>query len=314
MNIGLHAQTIGSDNDLISGSEVTTLGLKHAFEKRSDVSRVSRYGPGHYGCLDTIDLDFLIIEGWDPSLPWFIQRVRTHHPRVTVFFWNLSLLAIHHVLTLDVDGYFTNSDRAVPLLSGVAPTAFIMLAADPDEFRSDLYDARYAHNVVYLGLYHPGKSSVIIERMLFEAIDQGLAIFGYGWDRHPILKQCYQGKLPLSDAALLYSSAKVVLGMTEKRQKVAGMINNRNFEAMASGAAFISDHYPGLEKVMGNNILYARQSGDTRKLVTELLNDDLRRKALGDQARDLITRQHTYDDRVDRMIRFFRKHRRNYTN
>ena len=117
--------------NIISGSEITTLGLKKVFEKRSNVNKVTRYGPGNYKSLDDDNLKLLIIEGWDSTLPEFIRRVRKYHPLVKIFFWNLSFLGSRDIIRLNVDGYLTNSRKVIAILEKVAPTKFVMLAADP---------------------------------------------------------------------------------------------------------------------------------------------------------------------------------------
>lgn len=45
-----------------------------------------------------------------------------------------SLPGLSHLSSLDVDGFFTNSDSARDILSLSAPTALIPLAVDPDAF------------------------------------------------------------------------------------------------------------------------------------------------------------------------------------
>ena len=278
-----------------------------AFQKRPDVDKILRVSPESYRDLGNNDLDIVIIEGWDPNLPLFIQTVRRFNKHVKIYFWNLSLLGIKSVIELEVDGFFTNSGKAVPFLETVAPTELIRLAADPDEFYPREPDDRYSHQVVYLGMYHPQKSDRVINRLLNEAIPFGLAIYGYGWEKHKILKNHWRGILPVEDIPTLYSSANIVLGMTEDRQKVAGMINNRVFEALACGACFISDYFPELEKLFGSLIFYSRNTGDTAMLLEDLLAQSQLRKQLGIKAREFITKSHTYKHRVDQMLAFHYK-------
>lgn len=306
LNIGLHAQTLERADGIVAGSEITTLGLKKAFVNRNDVHRVTRYDPDNYGSLDTDDLDLLTIEGWDATLPQFIQRVRKNHPRVIILFWNLSFLGIRGIVRLEVDGYLTNSRKVVEILEGIAPTRFVMLASNPGEFKPVEPEDRYSHNVTYLGIYHLQKSPALLERMLYEARDYGLVIYGHGWDHHPALQSCWRGKLPVGDIAKLYSSAKIVLGITEDRQRTAGMINNRVFEALSCGACFISEYHKALEEVFGDTVLYSRKKGDTSRHIEKLLGDASLRRAFGTKGRELILKHHTYDHRVEEMLDFYR--------
>ena len=304
LNIGLHSQTLNRSDGVIAGSEITTLGLLRAFHKRQKVDKITRFGPGNYRNLDNDHLDIIIIEGWEPNLPLFIELVRLHHKDTKIYFWNLSLHGIKEVSELDVDGYFTNSVKAVTFFETIAPTELISLAADPDEFFPKVPDDRYCHLVVYLGIYHPNKSERIIDRLLCEAIPFGLVIYGYGWGKHQILKRYWRGILPKEDIPNLYSSAKIVLGITEDRQKVAGMINNRVYEALACGACFVSDHFPELENTFGELILYSRKKGDTSKVLADLLAQPLKREQLGILGREFIYKQHTYVHRVEQMLDF----------
>lgn len=307
LNIGLHAQTLDRADGIIAGSEVTTLGLKKAFEQRNDVNKVSRYGPGNYKSLDTDELDLVIIEGWHATLPQFIQKVRRYHPRSTILFWNLSFMGIQEIVKLDLDGYLTNSRKMVPFLEKIAPTRFLLLAADPDEYAPGVGEEKYIHNVTYLGIFHLSKTPAIIERMLCEAVDYGLAIYGAGWGHHPILKPYWKGKLPFEEIPMLYRSVKIVLGMTEKCQKIAGMINNRVFEALACGTCFISDYYPGLEEIFHETILYSRKSGDTSRYLERVLQDVSYRKRLGKRGREEILTHHTYHHRSEKILDFHRR-------
>jgi len=181
-----------------------------------------------------------------------------------------------------------------------------MLAADHEEFRPSAPDPRYSHEVAYLGMYHPGKSASVVERMLGEASGYGLAIYGGGWDRHPSLSGCWRGLLPFEDIPKLYSSAKVVLGMTEERQKAAGMINNRVFEALSCGACFVSEYFPALEEAFGDAVLYSRRRGDTSRHLDRLLADDSGREEMASRGRELILRSHTYAQRTEEILGFFR--------
>jgi hypothetical protein len=305
LKVGLHAQTLGRADGVIAGSEITTRGLEAAFGRLPGVERVTRYGPGSYGSLQEDELDLVIIEGWHTSLPLFIGRIRETSPRAKVLFWNLSFFGIKGVTGLDVDGFLTNSRKAVPRLESIAPTRFMMLAADPEEFEPVSQLECYGHDVTYLGMFHPKKSAGVIERMMYEARDYGLAIYGHGWEEHPVLKEHWMGKLASGDIAKLYSSAKIVLGMTEDRQRAAGMINNRVFEALACGACLISEHYPALEEVFGDTLLYSLRRGDTARHIEDVLEDGAYRSSLGKKGRELVLMHHTFDHRVEEVLSFY---------
>ena len=75
-----------------------------------------------------------------------------------------------------------------------------------------------------------------------------LEVWGSAWDRFArededyahLVDCCWKGLLPAGAIAELYGKAAVVLGTTETQQRRLGMVNNRVFEALASGARFVA--------------------------------------------------------------------------
>jgi glycosyltransferase involved in cell wall biosynthesis len=303
LTIGLHAQTLYRQDKVVGGSEITTKGLKKAFEKYENVNKVVRYGS--YSNQEVNEkLDLVIIEGWEADVPGFIEEVKKKNGDAIIFLWNLSFYGLENIVNLPVDGFLTNSDQIITTLQKYAPVKKVLLAADTEElFPTNKVD-EYAYDVVYLGMYHPHKSEKIISRILIEASDFNFAIYGKGWDSHPYLKKFWKGKLPLGEINSLYSSAKIVIGTTEDRQREAGMINNRVFEALACGATFLSEYFPALESTFGDLILYSKKKGDTKKIISDILSNKIKRK---DQAvvRDFIIMNHTYDQRVKDIFDFY---------
>ena len=300
----MHSQTLCSANGTIAGSEITTTGLKKAFLKLTKIQDVQRYAPGKYKGLENAELDLVIIEGWHLSISDFIQRVRDANSKTKILFWNLSFFGFNEVVKLDVDGFLSNSKKVASLLGKIRPTEFVMLAADIDVFKPMQFVGQYQHDVTYLGMYHRSKSKEIVELILHEAAQFDLAIYGSGWDENHTFKPNWKGKLPASDIPALYSSAKVVLGTTEDRQRKAGMINNRVFEALACGASFISEHSPDLENVFGKTIYYAKGAGDTTSHIKQILADKSSVEQRKTEALKLIREKHTYDHRVSQILNF----------
>ena len=302
-NIGLHSQTLHRNDSVVAGSEITTKGLKKAFEKYDNVEKVVRYGTNTYTEVNE-KLDLVIIEGWDPDVPFFIEEVKKKNNDAVIFFWNLSFLGLENLSSLPVNGFLTNSEKMTGILSPYAPVKKVLLAADTDELYPVDKIKKYDYDVVYLGMYHPHKSDEIISRMLMEACDFNFAIYGNGWDSHPHLKKYWKGKLPNGEINSLYSSAKIVIGTTEDRQRDAGMINNRVFEALACGSTFVSEYFPELESTFGDLIYYSKKKNDTRNIISDILNNKLKRKSPA-EIHEFIVKNHTYDERVKDIFDFY---------
>ncbi|CAM9770713.1 unnamed protein product, partial [Sphacelaria rigidula] len=126
---------------------------------------------------------------------------------------------------------------------------------------------------------------------LREVSHLGLSIYGNGWDRSERAAEFmpfWRGILPQRNIAALYSGAKVVLATTEEKQRELGMVNNRVFEALACGAAVVTDAFPALTEIFGDHVLYYRKPGEARRSVEFLLENAAAREELGIAGRRLI--------------------------
>ncbi len=102
-----------------------------------------------------------------------------------------------------------------------------------------------------------------------------------------------------------YGRKQVVLGMTERYQERAGMVNNRVFEVLASGTPFLIHSHRALEEVLGQP--YPYQSGtpaQSRERVNEILADYPRHLAVFDRYRQTVEAKHRYRHRLKTLIDF----------
>lgn len=302
MVVGLHSQSLNNSDGFVSGSEITTGYLTKAFQRLIEPWQVLRFSPGQYNGLSSQAIDLMLIEGWHPELPYFVELTRKFHPNAKIIFWNLSFYGFNGVLKLDVDGFLSNSIKNSVILNHLKPSKYVMLAADTLDFQR--VDNERNNEVVYLGLNNH-KSEEIENLILHEAKGFNLSIYGSGWENHPEMKVYWRGKLPREEISQLYLSSNVVLGMTEERQSRAGMINNRVFEALSCGTLFISEYFSELENVFGDLIFYSRESGDTKATLELLLRDNDRFHAHRKRAMAFIREHHTYDHRVKEILNFY---------
>ena len=300
---------------LISSSQITTSGLLAALRRHPAVHRAEVFAPFAYEGMLTSDVswDVLVIEGWTGPVPKVIAALRAASRRIVVLHWCLDTYPdLDTIAGLDVDGFITNSRSLVATLGLLVPTLYLPLAADPAVMLPVQSRAEYQHPVVYLGQASHTKHRLI--DMLSEVAPLGLAIYGLGWDRFEgdadprfsALLAHWRGVLPKDDIAALYSSAAVVVGTTEEEQRQLGMVNNRLFEALACGAAFVSDHFPALESTFGDTIFYSKEAGDTAAHVSALLANRTVRGAAAAGGRRHILNGQTYDHRVAELIPWIR--------
>ncbi|CAM9671021.1 unnamed protein product [Ectocarpus fasciculatus] len=301
INVALHAQSNYAVHGWVAGSEVTTSGLRRAFEALPCVRSCEVFAPFSYDGVASRTWDLVIIEGYTGSVPAFIHEVRAGNDDVVVLFFCLDTYpSLSVVGNLDVDAFLTNSLALLPYLRQIAPASSLLhLAADPSVMQPVPFLPEYGHNVVYLGQFKGTKHRLV--ETLKEVAPFGLSIYGNGWDGFKGAEELlpfWRGILPLGDVASLYTSAKVVISTTETLQRSLGMVNNRVFEALSCGAAVVSDAFPAAEEMFGDHVLFYRQPGDAAMAVKHLLGNDTARAELGRRGRELVLSKHTYASRV----------------
>jgi O-antigen biosynthesis protein len=130
-----------------------------------------------------------------------------------------------------------------------------------------------------------------------------LAIYGYGWTpelvdvRHVVADQVGNAALPA-----LYTAADVVLNDHWDEMRAGAYLSNRLFDAAACGATVVTDRIAGLDDVFGGSILAYDDRDHLRRLIDELLADPVRRRDLGERARDVVLAGHTFDHRVAALL------------
>lgn len=294
LTVALHSQQISPPGVAPQGSEITTHHLSDALRLFREVKTTMFFGPTS-NLSSPVKIDIAFIEGWQHDVPRFIQWIRANNPRAKVFFWNLSFLGLRDVLQFDVDCYFTNSKKMLPLLNWLAPTLHRMIPS-PISTRLTVKEPKYRHRVVFIGSQSMSEKDILLE-MLNEAIPFGLVIYGEKKWNSTSFKSFYRGPLPMEDLSLLYFSADVVLGCTKDSQKALGMINNRVFDVISQGGAvLLSDYFPELEQVAGSSVFYHRQKGDTTRILETVLKNATLRATAAQQALRVAEQHLSYRD------------------
>ena len=325
--IALHCQAKFAEHGWVAGSEITTAGLKKAFESFPVVDHVEVFAPfSYHNLLTNGPWDFVLIEGYSGSVPEFIKTIRDTYeqsylnnnnnsphvnksPPIVAHFCLDTYPSVDLIVQLDVDMFFTNSHSMKKTLNQYAPTYFFELAADPDLMKPSLikHPIYSKHNVVYLG--HNSATKEHLHNMLREAIPYGLTIYGHNWgsDKNTDLVKQWRGILPKDDIGLLYSNAKVVIGVTEDKQRSEGMINNRVFEVLSTGAPLISDHFDYLEDKFGKDvIMFYKQKGDMKIWLDRILHNETLRMELKQKGRQHILDKETWVHRATGMFKKFK--------
>jgi len=321
LNIALHAQVYPS-NDKIVGSVITTDGILSALQMRYDVATVKVFYPSYYESYLNYLWDFILIEGWFPSITTFILLTRNHFPSIKIIFICLdpSYPGLNLIRSFDVDGILTNSIQVKNEFNNnynnnnnYIPTDYLLLGANPIEFQpfiniSRTYGAVYVGAGGYMLSYKPE-----LYQLLKDSLPYGLRLHGIQWNKVPLLKDISKGSLPRYKLAEVYSSAHVVLASTIQAQDEYGMINNRIFEALSCGAIIITKYSQTLENLNCNAILFVNDSLSLAYHMESILkNENNYANNLRLNARNFIMKKHTWSHRVIQIIDFYHMLRSNH--
>ncbi len=291
---------MGNESDRIWGGGVITHYLVEALEELGHQAwRVSATEKADLSGLQPVD--FVISEGVPaPMMPHELRR----KTRRVVYWWLSQLFYDEEAIAqAPFDGIATNAHAAAHRLRarGVRVRT-IDLAASPS-LGLAAPRPEYITFSTYLGNY-PHKSQEQLDAMLRPALPFGLSLWGRGWQTSSF-RECYRGILPLLDIGPLYRSAKAVFAMTEDRQKKLGMVNNRIFEALASGAVVISDPHPFLSTHELGPFVQFAASAETVRDVLERLERDPSLRRLAAEGQRCAWANHTYRHRAEQFVRFF---------
>lgn len=188
LNIALHAQVAPADK--IVGSVITTNGMKIAFDQIKVVDVVEIFYPYSYDHFFETKWDLVLIEGWFPSIKQFILLARNHNSKCVILFICLdpTYPGLNIIETLDVDGYFSNSNASVEHLSKFAPTQFLLLAADENKMKPNGQTTQREYSAVYVGAGGPMlRYKPQLLSYLMDALPFGLRLHGSGWNDVRIL-------------------------------------------------------------------------------------------------------------------------------
>ena len=127
------------------------------------------------------------------------------------------------------------------------------------------------------------------------ALESGfyVAVYGYNW-QGVVPDAMYKAPyIANKDLNRYYSSAKIVLNDHRPDMKTFGFINNRIYDATASGALVISDYMPEIEAVYGDCVPMYKTKEELAYLLNYYLTHEDERVSLAQKAREITLKNFT---------------------
>ena len=181
---------------------------------------------------------------------------------------------------------------------GNPPVYYLAAGCDPSVHRPMRARDRFRANVVFVGTATPHR-----ERMLWELVEYGLAVWGPGWRKTRLRDYCRGELLQHEDYVRAYAGASVAINIPCAEAAHSG-VDRRLFELAAIGVPQVVEDGPDLHQYFreGSEILVARGTLDLRSLTAEALHDRAWAEQVGAGGRQRALAEHTYMHRLSWLL------------
>lgn len=241
---------------------------------------------------------------WDVDAPATIAQLRAEpqHPL------RRALSRLDIVLTYGGGPPVVEAYRAL----GAADCMPVYNALDPETHHPVPPDPRFAADLGFLGNRLPDRERRVEQFFLEPAArlpGERFLLGGAGWHDKPVSENVrILGHVGTADHNAFNVTPKAVLNISRESMAENGYSPaTRVFEAAGAGACLITDAWVGIESFLkpGEEVLVARDGDDVAAILSELTPE--RATAIGAQALDRVTREHTYAHRAEEADRIFRR-------
>lgn len=195
--------------------------------------------------------------------------------------------------------YAVGTDVAAELGERLGRTVDVLShAADPSVYRPIRTKDQFRANVVFAGQATPRR-----ERLLFELVEFGLAVWGPGWRRTSLKDYC-RGEVPSTEAYInAYGGASVAINIHHvavEGDLPEATCNSRLFELAAMGLPQVVDDRGDLARYFrpGREVAVYRDGRELRAVVRTLLESPPDAERLGQAARARLLHDHTWMHRM----------------
>jgi hypothetical protein len=132
-----------------------------------------------------------------------------------------------------------------------------------------------------------------------------LSLFGYGWDRHPLLRDCYGGFPSHSELQQIYRQTRILFnpGFTAD-DNFDWQTKLRHFEVAGSGVFQLVNENPELAALFtpGEEIVFYHDLPDLERQILRYLPDRHERRRIASNAAKKATEQHVTQRRLEQMF------------
>ncbi len=179
----------------------------------------------------------------------------------------------------------------------------LLQCTDPEVFYS-FEDKSLQEDLLFVGMPRGVYREIIKDVM---QTDFDVSIYGTNWDRFVDEKYIKGQFIPNNELHKYYSSCKILLNDHWEIMKELDFPSNRLFDALACGTFIISDKIPSADTLFEGCVLTYKNVQDLNNKIGYYLTHDAERKKIAEKGKELVLKNHTFDNRADTIIDYLKK-------
>lgn len=273
------------------GDTSFAVSLSKALNRRGHDARVDAV-PDWYGPHASLDQAVIVLRG--------LRAYQPSHRHLNII-WHISHpddFGAEEAAAYDII-FVASSLRAKELSLSIGRDVKTLLQCTDEEMFRPLGISK-ENKAVFVGNTRGVTRRVVTE---FPARKYALEVIGGGWENSiPSGARMGPVYVPYSDLGAIYSSCKVVLNDHWEDMGRKGFINNRVFDAVASGSFVVSDHVPGIKEIFGSAVATYRTRKEYRSALNTAFGGSVSESEIL-KVSAAIRSEHTFARRVDDILR-----------
>lgn len=200
----------------------------------------------------------------------------------------------------DYDICFIASEKYANQLKGSVNTEIqtLLQCTDPEVFFEENDDS-LAEDILFVG-----STREVYREIIKDVLKTGhdVSVYGKGWEN--FIDDKYIKGVFVDNAELhkYYSSCKILLNDHWQDMKDLDFPSNRLFDALACGTFVISDRIPSAETLFEDTIVTYEDADDLDRKLEYYLSHDEERRQIAERGREIVLKNHTFDNRVERVL------------
>lgn len=182
-----------------------------------------------------------------------------------------------------------------------APVIPLLQCTDTDLFTGERDERVEKSEILFVGNTR-GIFRDVVRHLL--PTEHQLSVYGKGWDKFIDPKHIKGTVIPNKELNYYYSNCDILLNDHWEDMKQKGFISNRIFDGLAAGAFVLTDKVEGMNADLKACVAIYENEMDLREKVDYYLERPELRKQMAVKGQQLVREKHSFQQRVDRIIRY----------